>query len=102
MPNSASSNGLASAPAAPAQVGAVVVGGAPLTLKDFRAVLYDGRAISLAPAAVTRVEASYEFLKKFSTGKLIYGINTGFGPMAQYKIGDADLHALQLNLIRSH
>ena len=101
MPYSASSNGIASvAPAQPAD--AVVVGGAPLTLEDFRVVLYEGRAISLAPAALARVEASYEFLKRFSTGKLIYGINTGFGPMAQYKIADADLHTLQLNLIRSH
>ena len=101
MPYSASSNGIAAvAPTQPAD--AVVVGGAPLTLEDFRVVLYEGRPISLAPAALARVEASYEFLKRFSTGKLIYGINTGFGPMAQYKIADADLHTLQLNLIRSH
>ena len=102
MLHSASPNGLASAPAAPARPDAVVVGGTPLTLEDFRAVLHDGRPISLAPAAVASVEASYAFLQEFATGKLIYGINTGFGPMAQYKIADADLHSLQLNLIRSH
>src|SRR5690606_37043154 len=37
-----------------------------------------------------------------SDRKLIYGINTGFGPMAQYKINDEDREQLQYNLIRSH
>jgi len=56
----------------------------------------------LDDTALRRVEASYQFLREFAQGKLIYGINTGFGPMAQYKIADADLNALQYNLIRSH
>ena len=80
----------------------IVVGESRLTLRDFQAVLTHGAPISLAPAAVERVEKSFAFLKEFSKGKLIYGINTGFGPMAQYKIADADLNALQYNLIRSH
>jgi histidine ammonia-lyase len=29
-------------------------------------------------------------------------VNTGFGPMAQFKISDEDTHQLQYNLIRSH
>src|SRR4029077_16119712 len=37
-----------------------------------------------------------------SSDKVIYGINTGFGPMAQYKISDENLLQLQYNLIRSH
>ena len=48
------------------------------------------------------MDASFQFLKHFSTGKLIYGINTGFGPMAQYKISDENRLQLQYNLIRSH
>ncbi|RZJ62844.1 MAG: aromatic amino acid lyase [Hymenobacter sp.] len=79
----------------------VVVGTSRLSLRDFQAVL-SGRPVQLETAALQRVEASYQFLKEFSKGKLIYGINTGFGPMAQYKIADADLNALQYNLIRSH
>ena len=42
------------------------------------------------------------FLKIFPTNKLIYGINTGFGPMAQYKVSEENLLQLQYNLIRSH
>jgi len=35
-------------------------------------------------------------------GETIYGINTGFGKLANVRIGDADLTDLQRNLIRSH
>lgn len=48
------------------------------------------------------VEDSFSFLEQFSKEKVIYGINTGFGPMAQYRIDDDDLRALQYNIIRSH
>lgn len=49
-----------------------------------------------------KVTDTYEFLKEFSKEKVIYGINTGFGPMAQFRISDEDLNSLQYNLIRSH
>ena len=39
-------------------------------------------------------------LKEFSENKVIYGVNTGFGPMAQYKIDKKDTIQLQYNLIR--
>ncbi|MGA7966048.1 MAG: aromatic amino acid lyase, partial [Gammaproteobacteria bacterium] len=35
-------------------------------------------------------------------GKAVYGINTGFGALAGKRIADADLSALQYNLVRSH
>lgn len=49
-----------------------------------------------------RVEKAYSFLNEFSLDKVIYGINTGFGPMAQYRIEDSQLNTLQYNLVRSH
>lgn len=49
-----------------------------------------------------RIHASFRFLQDFSSDKIIYGINTGFGPMAQFKIDDHRLNELQYNLIRSH
>lgn len=45
---------------------------------------------------------SHQFLVEFSSDKIIYGINTGFGPMAQYKIDSSLFNELQYNLIRSH
>ncbi len=52
--------------------------------------------------ALENVSKSFHFLTDFSKNKIIYGINTGFGPMAQYKIDNAQLNQLQYNLIRSH
>ncbi len=48
------------------------------------------------------LDKSFNFLNQFSKEKIIYGINTGFGPMAQFKIDDDKLNQLQYNLIRSH
>lgn len=45
---------------------------------------------------------NHAFLQNFSDQKLIYGINTGFGPMAQYKVSTENVLQLQYNLIRSH
>ena len=80
----------------------VDIGSGKLTLKDFTDIVFKEEQITLYPAALEKVEASFQFLKHFSTGKLIYGINTGFGPMAQYKISDENRLQLQYNLIRSH
>src|SRR6185369_17211259 len=35
-------------------------------------------------------------------GDAVYGVNTGFGHLAQVRIAPKDLDALQLNLLRSH
>ncbi|MGN7822645.1 HAL/PAL/TAL family ammonia-lyase [Chitinophaga sp. 22536] len=80
----------------------VVLGSKSLTLDEVYRVLYAGEELSLEAAALQQVEASFLFLQKFSAKKLIYGINTGFGPMAQYRISDSDTFQLQYNLIRSH
>jgi histidine ammonia-lyase len=44
----------------------------------------------------------FSVFKRIFKNKVIYGVNTGFGPMAQFKISDEDTHQLQYNLIRSH
>jgi histidine ammonia-lyase len=80
----------------------IEIGDKPLTLKDMYAIVLEGQKVKLSTKALKKVDESYHFLNEFSKGKLIYGINTGFGPMAQYKIKDQDLRQLQYNLIRSH
>ncbi|MBZ4188683.1 HAL/PAL/TAL family ammonia-lyase [Niabella beijingensis] len=80
----------------------ITVGEKRLSLQDFNAIIIDGQPVTLDEAALQRVNTSFEFLKQFSSHKLIYGINTGFGPMAQYKISDENILELQYNLIRSH
>lgn len=73
-----------------------------MTLDDFKAILIDGKFVTLDKKALQNVMAGFEFLQQFSDHKLIYGINTGFGPMAQYKISNENILQLQYNLIRSH
>ena len=59
-----------------------------LDIERFKEVVFNGDALQIDGAVVDRVTNSFEFLKKFSENKIIYGVNTGFGPMAQYKIQD--------------
>ena len=73
-----------------------------LSIKDFLKVIFEKENLEVGDAVVSRVEKSFNFLKDFSQHKVIYGVNTGFGPMAQFKISDEDTHQLQYNLIRSH
>jgi histidine ammonia-lyase len=78
------------------------VGEKALSLNDFSEILFKNKKVALDKVAVDKVVINYGFLKSFSANKLIYGINTGFGPMAQYKVSEANLLQLQYNLIRSH
>ena len=80
----------------------IPVGQKPLSLDDFSDILYHKKKITLDGAALEKVAANFRFLTEFSADKLIYGINTGFGPMAQYKVEEENLLQLQYNLIRSH
>ena len=72
------------------------------TLSDVENILFGGQKIDINALPMDRVEACYNFLKDFCSDKIIYGINTGFGPMAQWRVEDPDLIALQYNIIRSH
>ncbi len=80
----------------------VIVGAREFSLPNFEAVVISKRKIDLDAQALDAVKNNFQFLRSFSRDKVIYGINTGFGPMAQYRIDDQELHNLQYNLIRSH
>ncbi|OMP31430.1 histidine ammonia-lyase [Mangrovimonas sp. DI 80] len=73
-----------------------------LGIEDFYKIIFENTPIQIHPTVVERVTKSFKFLKTFSENKVIYGVNTGFGPMAQYKIKDSERIQLQYNLIRSH
>lgn len=80
----------------------ISVGAQKITPDDFYKIIFAGEQIDLDVTARKKVKENYEFLKEFAKGKVIYGINTGLGPMAQYKISTANELQLQYNLIRSH
>ena len=74
-----------------------------LTLDVLQAVHAGGVTLTLAPHAAAAVQASAAVVQSAAAGQApVYGVNTGFGKLANQRISEADLDTLQLNLIRSH
>ncbi|MCO6147302.1 histidine ammonia-lyase [Flavobacterium sp. NRK1] len=73
-----------------------------LSLAEFESIVFGSNKVEVSVEVLERVKQSFDFLKVFSENKIIYGVNTGFGPMAQYRVEDKDRIQLQYNLIRSH
>src|SRR5439155_13880399 len=62
-----------------------------------------GERFTLAAAARERIEASVRAVRELvSRHEPVYGINTGFGKLAQTRIADDQLTQLQKNLVLSH
>lgn len=73
-----------------------------INIEDVQDIVEKGTKIGLDHTTRSTVEQCFDFLESFSKDKVIYGINTGFGPMAQWRIDDNHLKELQYNIIRSH
>ncbi len=73
-----------------------------ITLSDIEKIALNKASFVLDEGTKDEVKQSFSFLQNFASDKIIYGINTGFGPMAQFKIDEDKLNQLQYNLIRSH
>lgn len=80
----------------------LIIGEERLTLNDFRKILFDNEKISISSDALNRIRQSFDFLNDYCSNKIIYGINTGLGPMAQFHISEEDQVSLQYNAVRSH
>lgn len=77
--------------------------GQSLTLEQIGAVAYDNLPVGLGAGTLERIQASRNVIKEIiAAGRVVYGVNTGFGKLADVRIADADLRELQLNLVRSH
>ena len=80
----------------------VIVDGRTLTLEAVERVAFGARC-ALAPSARRRVTASRRAVDRaVRGGRLVYGVNTGFGHLANITIPQDQLAELQVNLIRSH
>jgi len=73
-----------------------------LTFDQIRDILINNTPLVVEEETMARVNACHVFLKQFANDRIIYGINTGFGPMAQWRVEDSHLEELQYNIIRSH
>ncbi|NQU32166.1 MAG: aromatic amino acid lyase [Bacteroidetes bacterium] len=80
----------------------VTISKKPLLPEDYKNVLFKFESINIDNDTLNNVDGCFNFLVDFASNKIIYGVNTGLGPMAQYRIEDEDQLDLQYNLIRSH
>ncbi|ABC81586.1 histidine ammonia-lyase [Anaeromyxobacter dehalogenans] len=81
----------------------LLLDGETLTLEQVRAVATGAARAALAPAARERVRRSRALVDaRLEDGEAHYGINTGFGTLAEVRIPRADLERLQRNLVLSH
>jgi len=77
--------------------------GDSLTPDTFYAVVLGRRPVRLAASATRRMRAALAVVRRAAAGPMpVYGVNTGFGKLADERIPPSDIAQLQLNLIRSH
>ena len=83
----------------------IVIDGRSLDFGDVEAVAFSAPGevkVGLSSVAEKLMLQSASYLKKVSGKRTLYGINTGFGILADKKIRRKELEQLQINLVRSH
>jgi histidine ammonia-lyase len=81
----------------------IAVDGTSLTLETFGRVVHERVPCELARAARQRVRKGRQVIERaLAGGEVVYGVNTGFGELAQVRIDAGKLLALQRNLLLSH
>src|SRR5712692_1547272 len=77
--------------------------GNTLTFEQLYDVSLHGADAALASEARARMEASRAVIERIvAAGTTIYGVNTGFGDLAEVRISTDQIRTLQINLVRSH
>jgi len=77
--------------------------GNDLTYKDVVSLGIGDKRVELDEMAIERCKLSRQFLEdSINEKKIIYGVNTSFGPMCNKIINDKEIETLQSNLIISH
>jgi len=78
----------------------------PLTLEAIAQVARAGKKVQLSPEARARIDAARRVVDRIADGgdaaPAVYGVNTGFGFLADVRISADEIRNLQRNLIRSH
>lgn len=77
--------------------------GSTLTVEQMKRILFEGEQVAIEEDAKCAVEKSREAVDQIvEDGRIVYGINTGFGKFCDVVIAEDEVNTLQLNLIRSH
>src|SRR3990167_11088860 len=74
-----------------------------LTLADLRLLLDESTTLTLDPACHHAIHAAEKVVNSvLEKKKIVYGINTGFGSLANKRIPTANLEDLQRRIVLSH
>lgn len=74
-----------------------------LSLAELRAIWESDVEVTIGGTAQQRIARSATVIEDvLAHGDRVYGVNTGFGQLAQVKISNDDLAKLQVNLVLSH
>jgi histidine ammonia-lyase len=74
-----------------------------LTLDQLQTIHAGVQQVAFPPSAYAAIDASQRVVQDAADGDApVYGVNTGFGKLANQRISKDQLATLQLNLIRSH
>lgn len=71
----------------------------PFTLQALEGVAYGRLKLGLTDAAIQKVESSKRFAARSAEMSTVYGVTTGFGPLARYRIDASDRENLQWGLL---
>jgi histidine ammonia-lyase len=81
----------------------LLLNGDPLTLAQLDAVAAATLEVAIAPGSRSRMVASRAVVDRAAAGDAAaYGINTGFGKLADVRVAPDQVAVLQQNLVRSH
>lgn len=77
--------------------------GQPLALTEIATVSLGAEAVEVSSSALPRILASRKVIDDIvARDTVVYGVNTGFGKLADVRVAKNELRELQLNLVRSH
>lgn len=81
----------------------ITLSGKDLRLADLPYFLSGQCTVKLGPSVPAAMEQSLQTIRHVTAQKdAVYGVNTGFGALANRRIASHDLSRLQYNLVRSH
>ncbi|MHA6289605.1 histidine ammonia-lyase [Maricaulis sp. CAU 1757] len=83
-------------------VSRIIIEPGRMKLADWAAI-YRGAELEIADSARGQVDAAARTVEDLiASGRAVYGLNTGFGKLAQTRIADDELAVLQTRLVLSH
>ncbi len=75
----------------------------PLTIDSLLSISDGSLKAILSPDAIQKINSSKEYVEQIvANGETVYGINTGFGALADKKISEEDTRQLQHKILQSH